>query len=229
MALQPLDRVAKVVGHAIVAVALCLIDAGQERVGGLLGPPELGQSITETAPGVAFVLAQGQVGAQLGDGIVEPVCAKQLVGVGEANPSDPWGLADHAREVLESIGVVHRARMASLARSRRAPGPWVDGSSPSVQCFRGLSPGRDRPPGETALEGSIIKAGYFPTNRSQMGSLILIVLAAVAAVIIGLWLIGTLLSVASGLLWPLTLIAIGVGLGVWFMRSRGRSNKPSRV
>lgn len=62
-----------------------------------------------------------------------------------------------------------------------------------------------------------------------MGSLILIVLAAVAAVIIGLWLIGTLLSVASGLLWPLTLIAIGVGLGVWFMRSRGRSNKPSRV
>ncbi len=62
-----------------------------------------------------------------------------------------------------------------------------------------------------------------------MGSLLLIVLAVVAAVIIGLWLIGSLLSLAWSLLWPLTLVAIGVGVGFWFARSRGRSNKPSRV
>lgn len=58
-----------------------------------------------------------------------------------------------------------------------------------------------------------------------MGQLLLIVLGVVAAVIIGLWLIGTLLSVAWGLLWPLTLIAIGVGVGYWFSQRR----KPSRA
>jgi hypothetical protein len=60
-----------------------------------------------------------------------------------------------------------------------------------------------------------------------MGSLILIVLGVVAAVIIGIWLLGALLSLASNLLIPLTLIAIGVGVGYWF--ARGRGGKPKRA
>ena len=48
-----------------------------------------------------------------------------------------------------------------------------------------------------------------------MGQLILIVLGVVLAFIVGIWILGKLLSLAFGLIVPLLLIAAGVGIGIW--------------
>lgn len=57
-----------------------------------------------------------------------------------------------------------------------------------------------------------------------MGQLLLIVAGVVLLAIIGIWLLGALLSLAWSLIWPLTLVAIGVGVGIW-IAGRTRSHK----
>lgn len=57
-----------------------------------------------------------------------------------------------------------------------------------------------------------------------MGQLLLIVVGVVLLAIVGLWIIGAILSLAWSLIWPLTLIAIGVGVGIW-IAGRTRSRK----
>ena len=54
-----------------------------------------------------------------------------------------------------------------------------------------------------------------------MGQLVLIVIGVVLAIIIGIWLLGAVLSLASSLIVPLILVAIGIGVGVW-IAGRGK-------
>ena len=54
-----------------------------------------------------------------------------------------------------------------------------------------------------------------------MGQLVLIVIGVVLAIIIGIWLLGAVLSLASSFIVPLILVAIGIGLGIW-IAGRGK-------
>lgn len=62
-----------------------------------------------------------------------------------------------------------------------------------------------------------------------MGQLLLIVLGVIAAVIVGIWVLSQLVSLAFSFLPLLLLVALGVGIGFWLAKGRGRSDKPSRV
>ena len=60
-----------------------------------------------------------------------------------------------------------------------------------------------------------------------MGQLILIVLGVVLAVIVGIWILGKLLSLAFSLMLPLLLVAVGVGIGIWLAGRRSAKHRAS--